>query len=51
MFIPDPDVCPSRIQKQQQKKNISFPTFFVTTKIIKIVNYINFGEEKNVSQL
>jgi hypothetical protein len=35
MFVPDPDFCPSRIQKQQQErgeKMVVLP-FFVATKL------------------
>jgi hypothetical protein len=57
MFIPDPDICPSRIpdlgsqiQKQQQKrgvkkKSVVLPFFSDTNH--KIENYINFELVKN----
>jgi hypothetical protein len=45
MFIPDPDFYPSRIQKQQQKrevKKINCHTFLCSHKFHKIVNYFSF---------
>jgi hypothetical protein len=44
--IPDPDFCPSRIQKQQQKrgvKNICCPTFFCSHKYhkVEIILFLN----------
>jgi hypothetical protein len=45
MFIPDPEFYPSRILKQQQKrevKKIDVKPFYVATKFNKIVNYFSF---------
>jgi hypothetical protein len=43
MFIPDPDFCPSRIQKQQQKKGMKKIFFtFCSHKYYKIENYFIF---------
>ncbi len=45
MFIPDPEICPSRIEKQQLKrvvKNKFCPAFYCSHNYHKIENYIIF---------
>jgi hypothetical protein len=53
--IPDLDFCPSRIQKQQQKRGVKtnlLSSFFCSHKNHKIVSYINFElAKKNLASL
>jgi hypothetical protein len=55
MFIPDPNIFPSRIpgsgiqQKRGGEKYICCPNFFVAIKINKILKILT-GTEKDLSQ-